>query len=108
MTNRLLSVVALLALLVGCGNQEGSEFTGKWVNVKSDARTIAIERNGDSFMIRETAPSFVDGKIQTKNIPATFKDGALQVQTGFGVSTLAVDKSTGHLTNGQAEYKRAN
>jgi hypothetical protein len=57
-------------------------------------------------MIRDTGPSFLDGKIETKNIPATLKDGTLQVQTGFGVSTLAVDKTTGHLTNGQVEYKR--
>ena len=57
-------------------------------------------------MIRATGPSFIDGKIETKNIPAILKDGALQVQTGMGVSTLAVDKSSGNLTNGEAEYRR--
>jgi hypothetical protein len=105
---RLLSTAAMLVLLAGCGNHGGNEFLGKWVNVKSEKRTIEIVRNGDSFILRETAPSFIDGKMETKNIPATLKDGTLQVQTGFGVSTLAVDKSTGHLTNGQTEYTHAN
>lgn len=76
------------------------------MNVKSEKRTVEIVKNGDSYMIRDTGPSFIDGKMETKNIPATLKDGTLQVQTGMGVSTLAVDKSSGHLTNGQAEYRR--
>lgn len=108
MKKRYFSSVILLAMLFGCSNQGGGEFAGKWVNVKSEKRSLEIERNGDSFMVRETAPSIMDGTMQTKNIPATFKDGMLQINSGFGVSTLAVDKSSGHLTSGQAEYKRAN
>lgn len=102
----LLSAITLLALMAGCGNNGGKEFLGKWANTKSEKRTVEIVRNGESFMIRDTQPSFIDGKIETKNIPATLKDGTLQIQTGFGVSTLAVDKTTGRLTNGQVEYKR--
>jgi len=97
---------AMLALLSGCGNDGGKDFLGKWINVKSDKRTVEIVKNGDGYMIRNTGPSFFDGKMETKNIPATLKDGTLQVQTGMGVSTLAVDKSSGHMTNGQAEYRR--
>lgn len=102
----LLSAMVLLAMVAGCGNNGGKEFLGSWANTKSEKRTLEIVRNGASFMIRDTGPSFLDGKIETKNIPATLKDGTLQVQTGFGASTLAVDKTTGHLTNGQVEYKR--
>lgn len=98
--------LAMLALAAGCGSDGGKDFLGKWVNVKSEKRTVEIVKNGDSYMIRDTGPSFVDGKMETKNIPATLKDGTLQVQTGMGISTLAVDKSSGHLTNGQAEYRR--
>jgi hypothetical protein len=108
MTKRFLSSIALLGLLFGCSNQGGSEFAGKWVNVKSEKRVLEIERNGDTFMVRETAPSIMDGSTKTKNIPATLKDGTLQMNSGFGVLTLAVDKSSGNLTSGQAEYKRAN
>lgn len=97
-----------LALLAGCGSNAGSEYIGKWVNVKSDKRTLEIERNGESFMIRNTAPSFIGGKVETKNIPATFKDGVLQVSVGFGTISLAIDKASGNLTDGKAEYKRVN
>lgn len=103
----LICALAVLALTAGCGNDGGKEFLGKWVNVKSEKRTVEIVKNGEAYMIRDTGPSFIDGKTETKNIPATLKDGTLQVQTGMGVSTLAVDKSTGHLTNGHAEYRRA-
>jgi len=105
-----IGALAVAALLAGCNNSGGNEYVGKWVNVNSDQRTLQIERNGEGFMLRDTAPSFITGEIQTKNIPATLKDGALQVQLGGGAGsvTIAIDKSTGHLTNGQAEYKRVN
>lgn len=102
----LMCALTALALTTGCGNGGGKEFLGKWVNVKSEKRTVEIVKNGEGYMIRDTGPSFIDGKIETHNIPATLKDGTLQVQTGIGVSTLAVDKTSGHLTNGQAEYRR--
>jgi len=104
----LIGVLATAALLAGCNSGGGSEYVGKWVNVNADNRTLQIERNGEGFMLRDTAPSFITGKIETKNIPATIKDGALHVQMGGGAGsvTIAIDKSTGHLTNGRAEYKR--
>jgi hypothetical protein len=67
---------------------------------------LEIERNGETFMVRETAPSFIDGSKEVKNIPATLKDDTLQMNSGWGVLTLVVDKSSGHLTSGQAEFKR--
>jgi hypothetical protein len=98
--------IATLALMTGCAKQNDAQFLGSWVNVKSDKRTVLIEKNGGEFMIRETGPSFISGKVETRNIPATMKNGMLEVQTGFGTDTLAVDKATGHLTNGQLEYRR--
>lgn len=103
-----LGIAALLLMcmaLAGC-HSASSEYIGKWVNVKNDRRTMEIERNGDSFMLRSAEPSFINGKIETKNIPATLKDGTLQVQLGMGSVTLSLDEGTGHLTNGQTEYRR--
>lgn len=103
-----LGIAALLLMcmaLAGC-HSAGSEYVGKWVNEKSDQRTMEIERNGDSFMLRNTEPSFFTGKVETKNIPATLRDGTLQVQLGMGSVTLSLDKGTGHLTDGRSEYKR--
>lgn len=102
----LICSAAMLALIAGCGSDGGKDFLGKWVNVKSEKRTVEIVKNGDGYMIRATGPSFIDSKIETKNIPAILKDGTLQVQTGMGVSTLAVDTTSGNLTNGEAEYRR--
>jgi hypothetical protein len=99
------SLLLTCMALAGCHNA-GSEYIGKWVSVKSEKRTLEIERNGDSFMLRNTEPSFITGRIETKNIPATLKDGTLQVQLGMGAITLSLDKGTGHLTDGQAEYRR--
>jgi hypothetical protein len=59
-------------------------------------------------MIRNTELSFFSGKMETKNIPDTLKDGVLQVSVGFGTISLAIDKASGNLTDGKAEYKRAN
>ena len=95
-----------LALLTGCGAESGSEYIGKWVDVKRDVRMLEIERNGGSFLIRNTEPSFFSGKVETQNIPATLKDGVLQLSLGFGTISLAIDKASGNLTDGQAEYKR--
>ena len=54
----LMGALAVLALTAGCGNDSGKEFLGKWVNVKSDKRTVEVVKNGDSYMIRDTGPSF--------------------------------------------------
>lgn len=100
---KLLGIALLsLCLLTGCG-QSGGEYLGKWVHTKSEKRTMEIVRNGDNFLIRSTEPSFT-GKIQTTNHPAIMKDGLLQTSTAFGAVSFAVDKSTGHLTAGNAEY----
>ncbi len=106
MMKKVLSTLSLLILVGGCGNDGGKEFLGKWVNVKSGKRTIEIVKNGENYIIRQTGPSFINGKMETENVPATLKDGTLQVQTGWGATTIAVDKLSGHLTNGQAEYRR--
>lgn len=106
MKKLLIGIFAAVAFLVGCSSNAGNEYVGKWVNVKSEKRTVEIERNGESFMIRNTEPSFWDGKIKTENIPAIFKDGTLQIQTGFGATIISIDKASGNLNVGGAEYKR--
>ena len=98
------ALLLVCAAIAGC-HSAGSEYIGKWVNVKSDQRTMDIERNGESFMLHTTEPSFITGRIETRNIPATLKDGTLQVQMGMGSVTLSIDKDTGHLTSGQTEYR---
>ena len=101
------SLLATVALLAGCSGKGGSEYEGKWANLKNEKNTLEIVRNGgDNFIIKETASNFFSGKTQTTSGPATLDHGTLQVQGGFGVIAFAVDKSTGHLLGGGNEYKR--
>ncbi|WP_434152201.1 hypothetical protein ACR2R6_23380 (plasmid) [Methylocaldum gracile subsp. desertum] len=99
-------IAIALSFLAGCGGH-GSEYVGKWVNVKNDKTILEIARNGESFMIRETTPNLFTGKVGTTSVPALLKDGVLTVQVGWSSVSFALDKSTGNLTNGLAEYKRA-
>ncbi|WP_434716367.1 hypothetical protein [Paraburkholderia sp. A3RO-2L] len=50
-----------------------------------------IERNGDGFMIHDFAPSFFDGKPHETKLPATYKDGLLQVSRGMGTANFGHD-----------------
>lgn len=104
----MLSSIVALALLTGCDNNNGEKFLGKWVSINSENRTVVIVRNGDSFLIRETAPVYLGSKLETTTIPAMLKDGSLQVQTRFGLLPLAIDDSTGVLIDGQYKYVHAN
>jgi len=110
----LVCITMALALLAGCGESSnvGNEYIGKWVRVDSDKHTLEIEGNGGNFMVRKTEPDHfarIDSNDPTKteNIPATLKDGILQMPDGH---FLALDKASGNLTNnltnGKFEYKR--
>jgi hypothetical protein len=96
-----------VALLAGCDSGSGSEYVGKWLDIKSDKRMLGIDHNGDNFVIWYTEPSIRDGQIETKYFPATIKEGTLQVRMeGFDAMTIIVDKVTGKLTDGSHDYRR--
>lgn len=90
-----------LALLSAC-SQEGDEYVGKWVHSEYKDHTMEIVRNGDNYLIRTSEPGF--RVPRTASYPATSKEGILQISTGFGAVSLAVDESTGRLVRGRAEY----
>ncbi|RKF18951.1 hypothetical protein D6851_14245 [Altericroceibacterium spongiae] len=94
-----------IAMLAACG-QSGSEYVGKWVSTKNEKNTMVIDRNGDGFMVRISETSFLTGKPRNRNFPATLEDGLLHFSVGMGEVTLAVDEATGHLTGGNADYKK--
>ena len=95
-----------MVLLAGCGDSAGNQFLGKWIGVENDKRLLEIERNGDTYMVRNTVPSLISGKTRTMNIPATLEDNVLQMAVGFGSVTLAIDGKSGNLTDGRTEYRR--
>lgn len=104
-TSHIVSGLALLFSVAICNAADVNEYLGSWVHVKFAKYSMVIEKNGgDGLIIRQTMPNPSNGKQETKNIPATFKDGMITFAGGFGA--LAIDRSSGHLTSGNAEYKR--
>ena len=98
---RALGVPLLLAASMGTGcGGGGSEFLGKWENVKNPQNTMEIVRNGDQFLI-------IEGD---QKAGAALKDGALEVSGMMGVIRVTYIKSSDTLTApglmGTKEYRR--
>lgn len=96
----------IIAILSGCNEatkttQPGSEFVGKWEIInnpkhliqKKDEMSI-YHNNGNNFIIENRG----------KKIPATFKDGQLQISGGF--ITYVIDNATGNLVGKGDEYRK--
>lgn len=108
-TNRL-ACVAVVLILSAC-SQKGNEFVGTWQCVKYPNRTAQIERNGDSFILKDITPSmFTPGRMDTKVVPAVYKDGVLVISGGFGTANIGYTKATDTLlmptVGGSLEYQR--
>jgi len=94
-------------MLAACGNNAGGDVVGKWTRVQTDVKlnvTLEITKNGDSYLVKRTMPSFIDGKPHTNNFPATYKDGILQIPSEM--MNYSFDKASGKLTDGKSEYQR--
>ena len=104
----LLLVVTLTWL--GCG-KPGSEYLGKWQNLKNKNDQFEIVRNGDNFLVTKTTRDF-SGKPSRTTISCVLKDGILQSTGTFGTATLTHIKAADRLTTpgmfgGNVEYERA-
>lgn len=105
----LLAVSASL-LLAACGDSADA-YLGKWQHMKNEKETVEIVRNGDTYLLKQTAPSIFDGKLATKSVPAVMKDGLMQINAGLGPVTIGHIKSSDTLTvpgmmGNTHEYKR--
>lgn len=105
-----IALLTLAAALSACGKQ-GDDYVGAWQAKEHANRSAAIERNGDNFIIKITEPSFVKrGTTDTSSIPAVYKDGMLEIATGFGTSKVSYIKETDTLLmptmSGSMEYRR--
>lgn len=74
--------LVVVDMLPGCFGDSGGDYIGKWVGVRRTQVTLAIERNGDGSLIRETAPKFLD-PMAMANMPANLKGGAFQCSNGI-------------------------
>jgi hypothetical protein len=86
---------ASIALILSACGQKGNDFVGTWQSTKFPSRSAQIERNGDGFLLKVTEPSFFKAsEVETKVLPAVYKDGTLQVQGGFGTASVGYVKAT--------------
>jgi hypothetical protein len=103
------AVIAVLA--TGC-SPKGEEFIGRWQSEKYPDRSATIERNGDAYLVMNSAPSlWKKGQIDTTTTPAVLKDGGLEVKSAFSTATIAHVKATDTLLMPTAggtslEYRR--
>lgn len=106
-----LACVAAALILTACG-QKGNEFVGTWQCVKYPSRSAQIERNGDSFLVKDIAPSvFKSSEIKTNVMPAVYKDGVLQLSVGSDTANVGYVEATDTLLMPTAggsslEYRR--
>jgi len=104
-------VLALTLLFLSACSGAGSQYLGKWENVKNPKDAFSIIRNGDSFLVVKPKRNFVNGKeLGDEKIPAVLEDGLLKVQGGLGVATFAYIEASDTLSVqsfvGALEFKR--
>lgn len=106
MAKWMVTALAAVVLVAGCARVEGEKFVGHWVNVQSQDEVMDIERNGESFMVRNTTPKFFSRRPKTENYPAIYTDGVLQVTNDGETVNFAIDEANGRLSTGSDEYQR--
>lgn len=105
-----IAILALAAAITACG-QQGKEYVGNWQATKSANHTLAIERSGDNFIVKVTEPvMYGNGKTETADMPAVYKDSMLEISNGFGGTKVSYVKDTDGLLlsslGGSMEYRR--
>jgi hypothetical protein len=108
----ILFAVFILSLSLTACAKNGCEYLGKWQDpARPNSGTLEISRNGDSYLVKITVPGMFGGKAQTTTVPASAKDGLLQMEGALHGTTLTHVKDTDGLLlsggfGGNAEMKR--
>jgi hypothetical protein len=98
---------ALLLFSLSCGRGSKNPVVGKWVETTDAAHQIIITEQGDTLIVEEKNTKMPD--LNSKS-PATYKDGVLRLESGFGRPTMFYDAATDRLSGqsnlGKVEFKR--
>jgi hypothetical protein len=98
---------ALLIFTSACGRKAKNPVIGKWVETTDAAHQIIITEQGGTLIVEEKNTKMPD--LNSKS-PATYKDGVLRLEGGFGRPTMfydaAIDRLTGQSNLGKVEFKR--
>jgi hypothetical protein len=101
-----LAILMLAVALAACAKQ-GGDFEGKWVGTDNGQTLMAIERNGDQFLVRLS--DVRTPKDPAAPIPAELKDGKLLLDRMGATVTYAKSSNTAVLNTpmGNVEFKHA-
>jgi hypothetical protein len=101
--------ILLCALLftLACGSKSKNPVIGKWVETMDAAHQLIITEQGDTLIVEEKNTKMPD--LNSKS-PATYKDGVLRLESGFGRPAMlyeaATDRLIGQSNLGKVEFKR--
>lgn len=103
-------IILLFVLLLftsACGRKAKNPVVGKWVETTDSAHQIVITEQGDTLIVEEKNTKMPD--LNSKS-PATYKDGVLRLEGGFGRPAIFYDAATDRLSGqsnlGKVEFKR--
>lgn len=98
---------ALLFFTSACGRKAKNPVVGTWVETTDSAHQIIVTEQGDTLIVEEKNTKMPD--LNSKS-PATYKDGVLRLESGFGRPTMfyngAKDQLTGQTNLGKVEFRR--
>ncbi len=104
------SAILLSALLLftwACGRKTKNPVVGKWVETTDGAHQIIITEQDETLIVEEKNTKMPD--LNSKS-PATYKDGVLRFESGFGRPTMfydaRIDRLSGQSNLGKVEFKR--
>ncbi len=101
-----LMLTFLMLLTVSCARSK-NPVIGKWIEVNNSAHQLIIMQQGDTLIVEE-----INTRISGLNskTPATYKDGVIRLESGFGRPTIIYDASTDRLSTqtmlGKIEFRR--
>ncbi|MDT4896421.1 MAG: hypothetical protein QOH25_1498 [Acidobacteriota bacterium] len=100
-------ICCLLLFSSACGGRGKNPVVGKWVETTDSAHQIVITEQGDTLIVEEKNTKMPD--LNSRSL-ATYKDGVLRLESGFGRPTMfydaAKDRLTGQSNLGKVEFKR--
>lgn len=89
-------ILLFFIIATSCGNQEGNDFVGKWVEKQKEGDLSEIIKNGKTYIVIDD-----EGKY-----PAEYKDGMLEISSPVGAIKATIDKQTNTLIIGGKEFIR--
>lgn len=99
MKNKLsLLLITLSLTLASCSSNAGSDFLGKWQNIKVKNDQLEIVKNGEDFLVMRTSLSLMTLNTQTEKLPMQLKDRVLKMDAGFLSAAITYINATDTLS----------